>query len=311
MSHLTWIDEPIPALRRPILVLAFEGLFDIAGVATSALTWMTDGRAVRSIARIDPDPFYDFSDRRPMVWIDETGDRLLSWPENEAKVLSVAGAGHDLIVLAGVEPHIRWRSFAESLVELAIRTKCETVVTVGGAAERVPHTRSPGVFGSSTNAGLAAALGLSRPQYQGPTGLLGVLHEQLDRAGVPAVSLRVPVPHYLVNAQHPQSTAALLRHLEHVLGVPTRHEELAGEVQRWRDLHDAAVRSDPAAHAYVQALERDFDIAAEASIPTADDLAADFEAFLRTQVAGDTHPADPDPPTPTRDPDADPTPTPT
>ena len=112
-------------------------------------------------------------------------------------------------------------------MELAIRTRCETVVTVGGAAERVPHTRSPGVFGSSTNAALAAALGLSRPQYQGPTGLLGVLHEQLDRAGLPAVSLRVPVPHYLVNAQHPQSTAALLRHLEHVLGVPTRHEDLA------------------------------------------------------------------------------------
>ena len=88
MSHLTWIDEPLPVLRRPILVLAFEGLFDIAGVATSALTWMTDGRAVRSIARIDPDPFYDFSDHRPTVWIDETGDRLVSWPENEAKVLS-------------------------------------------------------------------------------------------------------------------------------------------------------------------------------------------------------------------------------
>ena len=92
MSHLTWIDEPLTVLRRPILVLAFEGLFDIAGVATSALTWMTDGRAVRSIARIDPDPFYDFSDRRPTVWIDETGDRLLSWPENEAKVVSGAGA---------------------------------------------------------------------------------------------------------------------------------------------------------------------------------------------------------------------------
>ena len=302
MSHLTWIDEPLTALRRPILVLAFEGLFDIAGVATSALTWMTDGRAVRSIARIDPDPFYDFSDRRPMVSIDEAGDRLLSWPENEAKVVSVAGASHDLIVLAGVEPHLRWRSFAESLVELAIRTRCETIVTVGGAAERVPHTRSPGVFGSSTNAALADALGLSRPQYQGPTGLLGVLHEQLDRAGLPAVSLRVPVPHYLVNAQHPQSTAALLRHLEHVLGVPTRHEDLAGEVQRWRDLHDDAVRSDPAAHAYVQALERDFDIAAEAAIPSADDLAADFEAFLRA------HNEPPSAPDPAPDPDPDPDP---
>ncbi|MGD9705919.1 MAG: PAC2 family protein [Acidimicrobiia bacterium] len=281
MSELVWIGEPIPALRRPILVLAFEGLFDIAGVATSALTWLTDGRAVRSLARIDPDSFYDFSERRPVVWLDDAGDRHLSWPENEAKVLSIAGASHDLIVLTGVEPHVRWKSFAACLIELATRTKCETVVTVGGAAERVPHTRSPGVFGSSTNAALAAALGLSRPHYQGPTGLLGVLHEQLDRAGVPAISLRVPVPHYLVNAEHPQSTAALLRHLERVLGVPTRHEDLAGEVRRWREMHDTAVQSDPAAHAYVQMLERDFDLAAEASMPTADNLAADFEAFLR------------------------------
>lgn len=282
-TDLCWIDEPLPHLRRPILVLAFGGLFDIAGVATAALHWLAQDRSVRSIARIDPDRFYDFSQLRPTVWLDDLGDRHVSWPENEAKVLSVAGSAHDLVLLAGVEPHLRWQSFATSLMELATAVNCETVVTVGGAAERVPHTRVPIVFGSSTNARLAAALGLSRPRYEGPTGLLGVLHALLDRSDIPAISLRVPVPHYLVNAQHPQSTAALLRHLEHVLGVPTRHGELSDEILRWREMHDSAVSSDTAARAYVRALERDFDALAEASIPSGDDLAAEFEAFLREQ----------------------------
>ena len=314
VSDLLWAEEAIPEARRPILVLAFEGLFDIAGVATAALSWMTQGRPVRTVAEIDPDSFYDFSVNRPTVWLDDVGDRHLTWPKNEAMLLTTAGAPHDLVVLAGVEPHVRWRTFAACLVELALRMRCETVVTVGGSADRVPHTRSPAVVGSSTNAALASALGLARPQYQGPTGLVGVLHEQLDSVGVPAVSLRAPVPHYLVNGQHPQSTAALLRHLEHVLGVPTRHAELAGEIDRWRELHDAAVMSDPAARLYVQALERDFDLAAESSIPSGDDLAAEFEAFLEGQRTAsdptgpptlpddtpdtptDDHPVDPDPP---------------
>lgn len=296
VGDLVWIDEPMPELRRPILVLAFSGLFDIAGVATSALNLLSRDRSVRSIARIDPDRFYDFSQVRPIVQIDDVGERFVVWPENEARVLSVRGSAHDLVMLSGVEPHLRWKTFAACLVTLAETIGCETVVTVGGAAERVPHTRVPSVFGSSTNARLAAALGLSRPRYEGPTGLLGVLHAQLDRSDIPAISLRVPVPHYLVNAQHPQSTAALLRHLEHVLGVPTRHADLADEIARWRELHDSAVGSDPAAQAYVRALERDFDLLAEASIPSADDLASEFEAFLRSHRDSnldDAHDEDP------------------
>ena len=130
---------------------------------------------------------------------------------------------------------------------------------------------------------LVRALGLSRPQYQGVTGLVGVLQERLDRAEIPAVSLRVGVPHYLGNAKHPQSSAALLRHLEHVLGVPTGHAELAEDAMRWRSLHDEAVAEDDHAAAYVAMLEHDYDRRMEASMPTGDDLAAEFEKFLRDQ----------------------------
>ena len=138
-------------------------------------------------------------------------------------------------------------------------------------------------MGSSTNDELIRRLGLSRPQYQGITGVIGVLQERLEKLDIPAISLRVGVPHYLGNAQHPKSSAALLRHLEHVLGVQTRHAEMSGEIERWQSLHDEAVAEDPQAAAYVQLLERQFDHRAEASLPTADDLAAELEAFLREQ----------------------------
>jgi proteasome assembly chaperone (PAC2) family protein len=282
-SSLIWHSDPAPVLHRPIFLIATEGLFDISSVATSALRWIAGSRAVMDIASIDPDPFYDFTAQRPTVWLDDLGDRNIAWPENEIRSVRSAGAQHDLVVLSGIEPHLRWATFARHLVNVAQVLGCETVVTVGGVAEPVPHTRTPAVFGSSTNLRLANRLGLSRPQYQGPTGLAGVLHEQLDAAGIPAIALRVGVPHYLVNAQHPQSVAALLRHLEHVLGFPTNAAGLDAEIERWRGLHDSAVAGDQQAVAFVRMLEGEFDRRAEAAIPTADDLGDAFEQFLKEQ----------------------------
>src|SRR5205085_10954320 len=125
-------------------------------------------------------------------------------------------------------------------IEVANGLGCKVVVTRGSGLDAVPHTRPPNVVGSSTNDGLVRALALSRPRYEGVTGLIGVLQERLDRAGIPAVSLRVGVPHYLGNAKHPRSSVALLQHLEHVLGIPTGHGGLADEIERWGSLHDEA-----------------------------------------------------------------------
>jgi hypothetical protein len=136
------------------------------------------------------------------------------------------------------------------------------------------------VVGSTVDPVLARTLGLSRPSYQGITGVAGVLQEQFEREELPAISLRVGVPHYLGNAEHPQSSAALLRHLEHVLGVPTRHADLADDIERWRTLHDDAVAEDDKARHYVRMLETEFDRRAEAELPSGDDLAAEFQKFL-------------------------------
>jgi proteasome assembly chaperone (PAC2) family protein len=270
-------------LHAPIMVVALRGWFDVAEVATGALDELLNDRVAPVIASIDPDPFYDFTQERPEVYLDDDDERHVRWPSNEFRLMRNPGRAHDLVVLSGVEPHLRFATFADSIITVARRLGCSVVVTVGAAAEAVPHTRPPLVVGSSTTDGLVRALGLSRPTYQGITGLVGVLQQRLDAAGIPAVSLRVGVPHYLGNARHPKSSVALLQHLEHVLDVPTGHARFADDIARWRLLHDEAVADDRQAALYLTMLEAEYDRRAEASMPTGEDLAADFERFLREQ----------------------------
>ncbi|CAB4714044.1 MAG: hypothetical protein F2682_03545 [Actinobacteria bacterium] len=279
--------EAVGPLRDPVLVVALRGWFDVAGVATGALEWSVQDRDVVVVGSIDPDPFFDFTQERPETYLDEDGDRHIRWPENDFVVARFPEGSRDLVLMSGVEPHLQWTTFADCIVECARKLKCEVVVTVGATADGVPHTRSPHVVGSSTNTALARRLGLSRAQYQGPTGVVGVIHERLEREGITAVSLRVGVPHYLANAQHPKSSAALLRHLEHVLGVPTAHGEMYEEIQRWEELHDAAVEGDDQTLSYLTILEDEYDRRTEETVASGESLAAEFEKFLREQQDGD------------------------
>lgn len=276
-----WDD--IAPLRNPVMLVALRGLFDIGGVATSALDWMLKERDALVIADIDPDPFFDFTQERPEQFIDEDGEKQIRWPENEFMIIRYPEGARDMIVLNGIEPHVSWNTFTQCVVSVAQGLGCNLVVSLGAAAEQVPHTRVPLVVGSTTNEDLAMRLGLSRPQYQGPTGVAGVMLDALDRAGIPSVSLRVGVPHYLMHAQHPKSAAALLQHLQHVLGIPTDHTNLVDEMSRWQELHDAAVEGDPEASAYVKMLERRHDQVIEKTLASGDDLAAELEEFLRGQ----------------------------
>jgi len=283
VGELLWEPDPTPPPRRPIMVVALAGLFDTAGAASAALEHLVRSRPRVVLAEIDPDRFYDFTQARPTVWLDELGERQIAWPANVVHLVRFAGSDHDLVVVNGVEPHLGWGRFTGYLVEVARDLHCEVVITLGASAEAVPHTRTPVVVGSCADERVATRLGLARPQYQGPTGVVGVLQATLEREQIPGISLRVPVPHYLSNAEHPQASAALLRHLEHVLGLPTHHGDLADDVAQWRERHDAAVATDGDAVAYVAMLEREFDRRAEAAIPTADDLGRRFEEFLREQ----------------------------
>ena len=280
------VDELGP-LRSPVMVIALTGLFDVAGAATTALDRFAPGDTAITVGEIDPDPFYDFTQERPHVEIDTDGPdevRVIRWPENDVEVVRGIG-GRDLVVLVGVEPHLAWPTYSACIRHVVERLRCEAVVTVGASAEAVPHTRTPLVTGSTTDADLALRLGIGQPTYEGVTGVVGVIQTDLAAAGVPSVSLRVGIPHYLMNAEHPQAVLALQTHLAHVLNVPMPPDdgELAADIERWRSLHDEVVSGDLQLQMYVKMLEHDHDRRAEASIPSADDLGEQFEAFLRDQ----------------------------
>jgi PAC2 family len=269
----------IGVLDRPVMLVGLEGWFDVARAATQAVESFIDDDLAVIVGEIDPDPFYDFTQNRPHSSIDD-GERHIVWPSNQ--IVVQRNPGHrDIVSLIGVEPHLYWATYVEAIVTVAQALGCEAVVTVGSSAEAIPHTRQPPVTGSTATTQLASRLGLSVPSYEGITGIAGVLHAALEPRSIPSVSLRVGIPHYLMNAEHPLSTAALSRHLCHVLDVPAE-VDFSDEIDSWRDVHDEIVESDPQLKMYVNMLEAEFDRRAEAAIPSADDLGTQFEDFLNS-----------------------------
>lgn len=295
--ELTLDDHMAGSLTDPIMLVALSGLFDIGGVATTALDHVSTGPAPLVVGEIDPDPFYDFTVERPSVEIVDDV-RILSWPANAFHVVRT-GAAHDLVVLSGVEPHLAWRTYLHCVTAVVERLGVGLVVTLGASADVVPHTRQPVVVGSTTDERLAAAKGLSAPSYEGVTGLLGVLHSSLQASGVPSVSLRVGVPHYAAMGEHPRAVQSLLRHVAHVtdVAVPV---DLGESIARWDEIHDDAIADDAKLGTYVQILEAEYDRRTEAAIVDGDDLAARFEDYLRATDAehdddkNDVHDDDPE-----------------
>ena len=281
VSFLVWESTP-PELRSPILVTAFRGWFDVGGAATGALEWLTERNESAMIAHIDPEELFDFSEQRPLVSIRD-GRREISWPANEVHTLSAAGAERDLVMVVGVEPHLRWRAFADTIVELAQSCEASLLVTVGAHIADIPHTRPFTVTGSTSDSGLAEAWRLDNPSYEGPTGVVGVLHERFEGVGLPAVSLRVAVPHYVSGAPNPKGSRALLELFERVTGLPTGWAELDDAAQEWEDRVNEAMNADDDVVAYVRKLESRADARAERSVPSSDELGAEFERFLRQQ----------------------------
>lgn len=280
MSELRWIERPAD-LDRPLMVVALEGMFDAAEAATTALDRLVRNHDATHIADIDPETFFNFQEQRPVVSLDTDGQRVISWPESRCYAATTPDGTRDLVLVSGVEPHMRWRTFADTLLALANETGVEMVITLGAMVGMAPHTRPLGVVGSAANAAVADRLGLGRPSYQGPTGLVGALHDRLDSEGMPVVSLRVSVPHYVPGPPNPEATRSLLARFELVTGVTTDHAELDGPALDWRERIDAAVANDDELRDYVTQLEAQVD--ESEAIPTGDDIAAELEAFLRDQ----------------------------
>ena len=281
VSYLVW-EATLPELRSPILVTAFQGWFDVGGAATGALEWLSERSDSIRVAHIDPEEFFNFAEQRPTVRLHD-GRREIVWPSNDVHVLRPPDAQHDLVLVVGAEPQLKWQTYAEVIVELARRSEAAVAVTLGAHIADIPHTRPFGVTGSTTDAGLTEAWGLAPPSYEGPTGVVGVLHERFDRLGLPAASLRVAVPHYVSGAPNPKGARALLERFERVTGIPTGWAELDEAAEDWEKRVNDAMHSDDDVVAYVRRLEVRADAKAEQSVPSPDDLGAEFERFLRQQ----------------------------
>jgi proteasome assembly chaperone (PAC2) family protein len=303
-SDLRW--ERVPELRRPVLIASFEGWNDAGDAASGALAHLADVWEAEPFADIDPEDYFDFSSTRPEVRLNDGLTREIVWPTNEFLVAPMGDSGRDVVLLAGDEPQLRWRTFCERIIEVATTLKVEMVVTFGALLADVPHTRPVRITGTAGDASLVERLGLQRSRYEGPTGIVGVLHDYCAKAGIPSCSLWAAVPHYLPSTTSPKAALALIERASELLSVaiPTLALEVAS-VEYERQVNEV-VEADEEMVGFLAQLEANHDEGdddddvedndesevvdartafsdAEGKLLTGDALAEELEKFLREQ----------------------------
>ena len=271
-----------PQLREPVLIVAFRGWNDGGEASTSALAYLRDRWEARPFADLDVEDFLDFQMTRPTVRLESGVTRRIDWPESRFWHASVHG--RDAVLFLGVEPNMRWRSLTEEFVELARQLGSRATVTLGAFLADVPHSTESPVTGSSGDQRRAEELGLTASRYEGPTGIVGVLHDAFAKAGLAATSLWAAVPHYLPGGPNPKAALSLVRKVSALTGMPVEVDTLERAVETWERQISSTISENPELAAYVTQLEQ---VAAErgglSEIPSGDALAEELERFLRQQ----------------------------
>lgn len=278
-----------PTLERPVLIGAFRGWNDGGQAATLAAGYLAKLWGARKFADIDPELFVDFQATRPMVSLDEGQTRKIEWPENVLYRARIPGTDRDAVILVGVEPNYRWRTFSELISDLARDLGVELAITFGALLADVPHTRPAPVTGAATDPKLVDEFGLQLSRYEGPTGIVGVLLDACRRVGIPSVSLWAAVPHYVSLAPSPRAARALCDRLGGVLGVDIDTKELAEAETSYVEQVSEAVASDADTASYVEELEQRADsldwLEESGDLPSGEALAAEIARFLRERDA--------------------------
>jgi proteasome assembly chaperone (PAC2) family protein len=289
MQPLQWEYRP-DGLRAPALICAFKGWNDAADAASSAASFVGDALGARRFATIDPEEFYDFQTIRPRVALVDGHAREIEWPAVELCEARVPRAPRDLVLLTGSEPSMRWRAFTQVIVELAEALGTQLVVTLGALLADVPHTRPVAVTGLASDPALVARLALTPSSYEGPTGIVGVLHAACQDGGLPSASLWAAVPHYIAAAPNPKAALALVRRLEGLVGVAVDASDLESAAADYERQVNAAVQSDPDVQAFVERLEQaaGSDPTEESGpLPSGDAIARELQRFLRQRSDDD------------------------
>ncbi len=273
--------EDVPELRDPIMIAAFEGWNDAGEAATAAIEHLIEVWDAEPVAAMDPEDYYDFQVNRPRVVV-EDGRRRISWPTTRILLARSTSLARDIILIQGVEPSTRWRSFTIELLEYARSLGVTTFVTLGALMADVAHTRPIQVSATSEHEDVIHRFDLETSKYEGATGIVGVLSDAAAQADMPSLSCWAAVPHYASGTPSPKATLGLITKLEHLLDLPIPHGDLPEQAQAWEQNVDELAESDDEVAEYVHALEKAQDTA---DLPEAsgDAIAREFERYLRTR----------------------------
>ncbi|HEV2058849.1 MAG TPA: PAC2 family protein [Solirubrobacteraceae bacterium] len=286
MQPLIWESRP-DGLRAPAMIVAFSGWNDAGDAASAALTFIGESLGAERFARLDPEEFYDFQSTRPHIGFTAEGKREITWPGIEIFAARVPRASRDLIVVQGPEPSVRWKTFCRNLVDLAEALGTQLVVTIGALLADVPHTHPVSITGLASDAALVDKLAVRETTYEGPTGIVGVLHTACMEAGLPAASLWAAVPHYVAAAPNPKAALALVRKIESLVAIAVDATLLETATEEYERQIGVAVQSDPDVQAFVERLEqdaeRDTSSLGAGDLPSGDAIASEFQRFLRQQ----------------------------
>ncbi|HVD39546.1 MAG TPA: PAC2 family protein [Solirubrobacterales bacterium] len=282
MDSLTW-EGDLPHLRSPVMVCAFRGWNDAAAAASTALTAVANSLDAQLIAYVDPEDYFDFQSTRPTITMDEGQTRRIDWPENNVFAVRVPSADRDLVLLDGTEPNLRWRTFSETIATVADALGVEMIITLGALIAEVSHTLPVPITGLASSAELVEELELERSNYEGPTGIVGVVHDLCRQNGIDSASLWAAVPHYVAAVPNPKAALALLRRLEGLTGIAVEASELEEETADYEEQIGRAVAANPEIEELVSRIEAEQAdlLDEEGDLPNADALAREFQRFLR------------------------------
>ncbi|GEL16756.1 PAC2 family protein [Pseudonocardia asaccharolytica] len=286
-------EPDLPALTNPVMIAAFEGWNDAGEAASTALEHLELSWDATPLAALDPEEYYDFQVTRPHVRLAEGVTRKIEWHTTRLSVATLPGTDRHVVLVNGIEPNLRWRTFCAELLGYADRLGVTKVITLGALLTDTPHTRPTPVSGISYDKSSVGRLRVEPSTYQGPTGIVGVFQQACVEAGIPAVSFWAAVPHYVSQARVPKAAVALLHRVEEILDVEVPLGALPEQAEEWERTVSEMADADDEVREYVRQLEQQASEEERADVSdlpgsSGDAIAADFERYLRRRGSGGT-----------------------
>jgi len=280
VENVRWTAQP--ELQDSVVIAAFEGWNDAGDAASTAVRYLIERWEATRVATVDPEEFYDFTSTRPQVRLDEDGLRQIDWPSTEIFTANLPSSAQDAVIIVGTEPQLRWRTYTDELTQVARSQNAHLCITLGALLAEVPHTRPTTVVGTAYEPDLVAGLDLQPSTYEGPTGIVGVLHDTWRRAGLRSASLWATVPSYVPGAPSPKAALALIERTATMLETSVLTTDLEIAAAAYERQVSELVDADEETSTYVAALEERHDVT-PAVLPSAETIGEEIERFLRDQ----------------------------